>query len=181
MAGCKPRMLRGMSPRFLNDDQLIAQCRVDTYRSGGPGGQKRQKTSNAVRLVHQPTGLIATATESRSLQENRLHAIRRLRLKFATDLREPVDLHSFSPPDWFLEIRRGNRIEASHRHRFYAPAAGLILDLLDALAGNPTHVAVNLGISTTAVIKLLESNPHLWTTANQIRQKYALSPLTPRG
>lgn len=174
-------MLVDMSPRFLTDEQLIAQCRVDTYRSGGPGGQKRQKTSNAVRLVHQPTGLVATATESRSLRENRLHALRRLHLKFATDLREPIDLLTFSPPDWFLEIRRRSGIEASHRHRFYAPAAGLVLDLLDALAGNPAHVAANLGISTTAVIKLLESNPHLWMAANQIREKHSLPRLTHRG
>lgn len=169
-----------MSPRFLTDEQLLAQCRVDTYRSGGPGGQKRQKTSNAVRLVHEPTGLMATATESRSLKENRLYALRRLRMKFATELREPVDLQTFSPPDWFLEIRRGSRIEASHRHPLYAPAAGLVLDLLDALAGNPAHVAANLGVSTTAVIRLLESDPHLWTAANRIREKYAMPPLTHR-
>lgn len=174
-------MLMDVSPRFLTDEQLLAQCREDHFRSGGPGGQKRQKTSNGVRLLHEPTGLIVTATESRSLQENRLHALRRMRLKFATDLREPLDLLKFEPPDWFLEIRRGNRIEASHRHPFYAPAAGLVLDLLEALAGNPAHVAVNLGVSTTAVIRLLESDPHLWAAANQIRTRFSLPPLTHRG
>lgn len=170
-----------MSFRLLNDQQLLAECREDHFRSGGPGGQARQKTSNGVRLVHQPTRLIVTATESRSLSENRLYALRRLRLKLATDLREPIDLQHFEPPDWFLTIRRNNRIEASHRHPLYAAAAGLVLDLLDALAGNPAHVAVNLGVSTTAVIRLLESDPHLWTAANQIRAKYSMPPLTRRG
>src|SRR5688572_18647769 len=125
-----------MSRRFHSDQQLLRECREDHHRSGGPGGQKRQKTSNGVRLLHEPTGLIVSATESRSLQENRLHAIRRMRLKIATDIREPMDA-KFEPPDWFLSIRRNNRIEASHRHPYYAPAGGLILDLLQALGGNP--------------------------------------------
>ncbi len=169
------------SLRLLSEDALLAQCRWDTFRSGGPGGQKRQKTSNGVRLVHLPTGIAATATESRSLAENKLHAVRRLRLKIAIELREPIDLLSFEPPTWFETIRRNNRIEASHRHPLYTAAAGLVLDLLEALHGNPSHVATNLGVSTTAVIRLLEKEPALWTAANAIRARYALPPLTHRG
>src|SRR5256885_10466931 len=78
--------------RLLCDDALLAQCRWDQYRGSGPGGQKRNKTSNAVRLTHEPTGVAVTATESRSLSVNKLYALRRLRLKLAADLREPVDL-----------------------------------------------------------------------------------------
>jgi protein subunit release factor B len=76
-----------MSPRFLNDEQLLAECRVDVSRGSGPGGQKRNKTSNAVHLRHVATGVEATGTESRSLVENRLHAIHRLRLKIAAEVR----------------------------------------------------------------------------------------------
>ena len=169
------------STRLLTDDALLAQCREDHYRGSGPGGQKRNKTSNAVRLVHTPTGATSTATESRSLNENRLYALRRLRLKLATDVREAVALQAFEPPDWFLSIRRGTRIEASHRHPLYAAAAGLILDLLAALGGNPAAVAVNLGVSTTTIIKLLEDEPQLWAAANRIRADVGLAPLTHRG
>jgi len=55
----------------LTDERLLAQCEVDTYRASGPGGQKRNKTSSAVRLRHPPTGLIVIAEESRSQHENR--------------------------------------------------------------------------------------------------------------
>ena len=168
------------SPRFYTDDQLLRECRVDTYRSGGPGGQKRQKTSNGVRIVHLPTGLTATSTEWRTLRENRLYAIRRLRLKLATELREPIDLANFEPPDWFLSIRRDNQIEASHRHSYYAAAAGLMLDLLHSLGGNPAAVGVNLGVSTTAVVKFLEGEPHLWTAANKIRADFGMPALAHR-
>ena len=43
----------------LEDSALLGQCEVHTYRSSGPGGQHRNKTSSAVRLHHQPTRLIA--------------------------------------------------------------------------------------------------------------------------
>ena len=170
-----------MSPRFLNDEQLLAECKVDISRGSGPGGQKRNKTSNAVHLRHIATGVEATGTESRSLLENRLHAIHRLRLKIAADVREPVDLLKFEPPEWFRSIRRENRIEASHRHPFFAPAAGLILDLLAVLGGNPASVGVNLGVSTTTIIKLLEKEPVLWTAANRIRAGLGMPGLTRRG
>ena len=168
------------SPRFLTDPALLAACRADYYRGSGPGGQKRNKTSNAVRLHHDPTGIMVTATEARSLAENKLHAVRRMRNKIAADVREPVNLAHFEPPDWFLTIRHDARIEASHRHAYYAPAAGLVLDLFHALAGNPAAVATNLGVSTTSVLKLLESDPHFWAAANAIRKDFALPPLTPR-
>ena len=170
-----------MSTRLLTDDALLAECRWDQYRGSGPGGQKRNKTSNTVRLVHLPSGVVVTAGESRSLAENKMRALRRLRLKLAAELREPVDVAAFQPPDWFLSIRRHSRIEASHRHPLYAAAAGLVLDLLAALGGNPAAVAVNLGVSTTSVIKLLESEPVLWTAANRIRAEAGMAPLAHRG
>ena len=169
-----------MSLRLLSDDALLAQCRWDQFRGSGPGGQKRNKTSNSVRLTHLPTGISVVAGESRSLVENKLYALRRLKLKLAADLREPVDLAAFAPPEWFVSIRRDKHIEASHRHPLYAAAGGLVLDLLAALGGNPAAVAVNLGVSTTAVVRLLENEPPLWAAANHIRAQAGLTPLTHR-
>jgi hypothetical protein len=169
------------STRLLSDDALLSESRWDQFRGSGPGGQKRNKTSNAVRLTHTPTGVCVTAGESRSLSENKLHALRRLRLRLAAELREPVDLAAFEPPDWFLTIRRNRQIDASHRHPLYAAAGGLVLDLLAALGGNPAAVGVNLGVSTTAVVRLLENEPVLWTAANRIRAEAGVAPLAHRA
>ena len=165
--------------RFLSDEKLLSQCRVDHYRGSGPGGQKRNKTSNAVRLAHLPTGILATATESRSLKENHLHCLRRLRIKIAAEIREPVDPIRFEVPDWFLTIRHQNKIEASHRHEFYAATAGLILDLL-SLNGNPATVAITLGVTTTAIIKMLECETAWWAAANDIRLKLGMGAVQSR-
>jgi hypothetical protein len=164
---------------FLSDEKLLAECRLDIFRGSGPGGQKRNKTSNSIRLTHPPSGMSVIAQESRSQQVNKLHALRRLRLKLALELREPI-ASSFEPPDWFLSIRHNGRIQASHRHPYFAPTVGLALDLLDAAGGNVAHVGVQLGISTSEVVRLLESDPHIWTAANRIRTKLGLSPLTHR-
>ena len=77
----KPDFLR------LSDQALLAQCELDRFRASGPGGQKRNKTESAVRLRHLPTGLVASATESRSQHENRARALRRLRERLALELR----------------------------------------------------------------------------------------------
>src|ERR1700730_15930055 len=74
----------------LTDAQLLDQCEVDTYRASGPGGQKRNKTSSAVRLRHVPSGLIVIAEESRSQHENRSRALKRLRQGLYLKVREEL-------------------------------------------------------------------------------------------
>jgi protein subunit release factor A len=63
----------------LDDEALLATCEVSTYVGGGPGGQHRNKTASAVRIVHLPTGVTVTATERRSQLRNRSAALERLR------------------------------------------------------------------------------------------------------
>ncbi len=62
-----------------DDDALLAECRVETFRAGGPGGQHQNKTESGVRLTHLPTGIVVTARESRSQHRNRKTALARLR------------------------------------------------------------------------------------------------------
>src|SRR5438132_14387190 len=81
----------------LTDAQLLEQCAVDTYRASGPGGQKRNKTSSAVRLRHTPSGLIVIAEESRSQHENRLRALRRLRQALYLKIRDELPADSLTP------------------------------------------------------------------------------------
>lgn len=56
---------------------------ITTYKSTGPGGQHRNTTESAVRVKHLPTGIIVTASESRSQHENREKAMERLRQRLA--------------------------------------------------------------------------------------------------
>jgi protein subunit release factor A len=52
---------------------------IETYKSSGPGGQRKNKTETAVRLTHLPSGITVIATEYRSQAQNRQLAFERLR------------------------------------------------------------------------------------------------------
>lgn len=64
-----------------SDDALLAECRVDTFRAGGKGGQHQNTTESGVRLVHLPTGVRASSRNQRSQHRNRAIALERLRRK----------------------------------------------------------------------------------------------------
>ena len=68
-------------PIPASDDELLRECRVETFRSGGPGGQHQNTTESGVRLVHLPTGIRASARDDRSQHRNRAIALSRLRAK----------------------------------------------------------------------------------------------------
>jgi peptide chain release factor len=55
-----------------------ADIRFESFRAGGPGGQHQNKTESAVRAVHVPTGLAATARDGRSQHRNKALALERL-------------------------------------------------------------------------------------------------------
>jgi len=91
--------------------RLLADCDVDTYRSSGPGGQKKNKTESSVRVRHRPSGLVRVATESRSQARNRETALERLWDALEARSRRPTPRVPTRP----TRASRERRIDAKRR------------------------------------------------------------------
>jgi RF-1 domain len=167
----------------LTDTQLLAQCEVDTYRASGPGGQKRNKTSSAVRLRHPASGLIVIAEESRSQHENRARALRRLRQAFFLKLREelpPQELESerlAARPEYQHARDPAGRLTLGRKDPRFWPTVGVVLDVLQAVQARVSDAASALGISTGNLIDFLHTEPKVWEQANLLRARFDQKPL----
>lgn len=166
-----------------SDAQLLAQCEVDTYRASGPGGQKRNKTSSAVRLRHLPSGLIVIAEESRSQHENKAKALKRLQKALYLELREDIPIEMRTPeaiaalPDYASARAKDGKLHLGAKDPRFWPAVGVVLDVLVAVEARVAEAAELLGISTGNLIGFLETDPKVWQQANVLRARFEQKPL----
>ena len=159
-----------------DDAALLGQCAVDTYRASGPGGQKRNKTSSAVRLRHRPSGVMVIAEESRSQHENKARALRRLRLALALEVRRPVNETSVELQR-LREVFASGRPALSTRHGDYPLLLAGGLDVLAACEGKVSDAAALLGTTTGQLSAWLTADEKRIAAANRIRQAAGHRPL----
>lgn len=157
-----------------DDEALLRECRVDTYRAGGPGGQHRNKVSSAVRLLHNPTGLLVIAEEERSQHANKARAVKRLRMAIALHFRAAAHV-----PDAVRAcLTKDGRLMVASRNPVYPQVVASVLDLLAAHNGQLREAAGVLGLTSSQLSRFITHDGKVLAEANHLRQLAGLRPLS---
>lgn len=151
-----------------DDVELLRDCDEGHFRASGPGGQHRNKVETAVRLHHRPSGVSAQAVESRHREENRQKALRRLRDALAIQLRAPFDLKSPKlPPEFLAHRSTDGKLSVNAKNPVYPLIVATVLDALAAAEGSYAAAAQALGLTTSQLIRFLQSDPQVWRTVQE--------------
>jgi peptide chain release factor 2 len=94
------------------------EIRVDTYRSGGKGGQHVNTTDSAVRITHFPTGIVVACQNERSQHKNREKAMKVLRSKLYEFELEKKRAATQKVEDSKLDIDFGSQIRSYVLHPY---------------------------------------------------------------
>ncbi len=89
-----------------------SDCRVDTYRASGAGGQHINKTDSAVRITHEPTGIVVQCQADRSQHKNRSMAWDMLRARLYEAEMQKREAEAQEQADNRSEIGWGHQIRS---------------------------------------------------------------------
>ena len=73
-----------------SDETLLSECKIETFRSSGKGGQHANKTESAVRLTHIKSGIQVICQDERSQYLNKIKCIKALRIR--------IEKNNYIPP-----------------------------------------------------------------------------------
>lgn len=97
----------------MDRSRLKHEVRVDRFRASGPGGQHVNKTESAVRLVHIPTGITVTASDTPSQARNLALAFTRLEERLARLRIRPKPRRATVPSRTAVERRLQGKLQRS--------------------------------------------------------------------
>ena len=160
-------------PAALPIEQLLRDCNVTRNRRSGPGGQHRNKVATAIVITHEPSGIVAEASERRSQTQNHAEAVFRLRVELALQLRCPSESVS---PMWTSRVRDG-RISLNSSHADYPAMLAEALDTIQTHHADVKAAAERMNVSPTQLIKLLKTHPRAIEQINLDRKRLGLHAL----
>lgn len=140
-----------------SDLELEKACRLDFFKASGRGGQKRNKTSSAVRFTHASSGIAVSDCSGRSQHKNRATALKKLRYQIALQVR----VIPGTPP---------SRLDVSLSNDEYPIFTAHILDILNDNGFFISQAAQSLELSTSKLIKILQRDKTLWQLVQSFKE-----------
>lgn len=137
----------------LSEDELSLIVEFDFFKRSGNGGQKRNKTSSAVRVKLKEFDISAEDCTERSQKLNRSKALQKLRHKLAMTVRESVT-------DEALTVVAPSNIR-------YPLFLAKLLDILDSVNYSFKECGLKLNLSSSQIEKILRKDPALWQFVQQ--------------
>jgi protein subunit release factor A len=105
------------------DEELLAECDVDTFHGSGPGGQSVNTADSAVRLRHRPTGVTVVCRRERSQYRNKRACLQLLRRKLQVLAYEAPERVPTTEPRRVKESVLREKARTSARKRLRKPPA----------------------------------------------------------
>lgn len=172
-------------PAALPDDDLLSECTLGKGRSGGPGGQHRNKVETKVMLTHNPTGISSQAGERREVVVNKRVAIRRLRLALATEHRIGVPIGEIGSQLWKSRLKpkknadgtRTNAISCNPEHHDYPSLLCEAMDVICDAGWELKKAALRLETTPSQLIKLIKDHPAAFAKLNAERAALGKHPI----
>ena len=149
---------------LAGEDELSGKCRITFTKGSGPGGQKRNKTSSAVRVELPGFNAVATDCTERSQFRNRSNALRKLKMQIAFNHR---NLPAVPPSSMTCAVTSPN----------YPFFAAHLLDVLEENSFDHRKSAAACQISPSALLKKIHRDPDFWVLFQKRRKDAGLPAL----
>ncbi|MCQ2124084.1 MAG: peptide chain release factor-like protein [Fibrobacter sp.] len=131
-------------------DELLRACTLKGYQGSGPGGQHRNKTNTGVLLTLREFNLEIKSCEGRSALENKTHALHRMQMALALQVREEP-----ANPEMRFPGSNGHIQPSNPQFPLFIAH---VFDIMCSKGGDTKAAAAAFGISPSALVKILRQD-----------------------
>ncbi|MCQ2090675.1 MAG: peptide chain release factor-like protein [Fibrobacter sp.] len=147
----------------MTPDELLRACTLKGFQGSGPGGQHRNKTNTGVLLTLREFNLEIKSCEGRSALENKTHALRRMQMALALQVREEP-----ANPEMRFPGSNGH-IQPSNAQ--FPLFVAHVFDIMCAKGGDTKTAAAAFGLTPSALVKILRQDKACATKLQGNRQE----------